>query len=467
MNSESKNLIHKSLLLVSMVFFIGILAVRLGFNIDQIITLCAFSLSILGTLLFWNFRLSFAFLGTTIILFSGVANLTEFLEHSSMEIILFLIGMMVIVGFLKEIGLFSWLLQKALVMKHLTAHKFIVALVFTSGLLACAIDEVTSILFMVMIILELCDYFEIDPVPFIITSVLATNIGSAGTVIGNPIGIMIAAKAHLSFEDFLRFAFPLMIFSLFILLGIIFIIYKKPLMELDKKIKEFGPNDILVQLLSVPTETRLKIGFIISAATLLLIGLHHRLEILLGLDHNTILLIAPLLSSAIIMVWRRDHARNYIEHDVEWWTLLFFIFLFAQAGILASTGVAEILAQKLLTFVASSKIFLIGTILFGGAFISSALDNVVVVAGSIPILQSLNNMLQTKSVLWWALLFGACFGGNITVIGSTANIIAIGTLEKQRNISVNFVQWFKIGLIVGLITLTFILAGLLLLPYYK
>ncbi len=465
--ADEKYLIHKSILLFLAVIFVGFLGIGLNFNANQVIALCAFSLSILGTLLFWQFRLSFAFLGTTIILFTGVATLQEFIQHSSMEIIFFLIGMMILVGFLKEIGLFTWLLQKTLIMKNISAKRFMVALVFTSGLLACAIDEVSSILFMIMVILELSDYFEVNPVPFVIASVFATNIGSAGTVIGNPIGIMIAAKANLSFEHFIVYAFPLMIFSLFVLTVLLLFIFKRQLKELDKKIAEYGPNDILVQLLSVPTEKRLKIGFIISGLTLLLIAAHHRIELALGLGQNTVLLIAPLLSSAIIMVWRREKARSYIEHDVEWWTLLFFMFLFAQAGVLASTGVTQLMAQKLLFIVAESRICLIATILFGSAFISSALDNVVVVAGSIPVIQSLNLMLGTKSVLWWVLLFGACFGGNITIIGSTANIIAIGSLEKKRNISISFLSWFKIGIIVGMVTLAFVFVAIMLLPYYR
>jgi len=465
--TDNNHLLQKSGILVVALIAVSLIGKRLGFNLDQLIVLTSFSLSILGTLLFWQFRLSFAFLGTTIILFTGAATLDDFIHHSSLEIILFLIGMMVLVGFLKEIGLFTWMLQKALIMKKISAKKFMISLIFTSALLACAIDEVSSILFMIMIILELSEFFEVDPIPFIMTSVLATNIGSAGTVIGNPIGIMIAAKAHLSFEDFLRFSFPLMMISLVILTVIIFIIFKKEIKELDQRIKEYGPNDILIQLLSIPTEKRLKIGFIISGVTLLLIATHHRLERLLGLELNTILLMAPLLASAIIMIWRKEKARSYIEHDVEWWTLLFFIFLFAQAGILANTGVAEVIAQKLLIIVANNRAYLITTILFGGAIVSSALDNVVVVAGSIPVLDSLNTILGTKSVLWWALLFGACFGGNMTVIGSTANIVAVGTIERKKNISIGFIYWLKIGMLVGFTTLAFILVAILLLPYYK
>ena len=272
---DEKNFRQRTLILIFGITCTGWLGMRTGFSLSQVVALTAFSLSILGTLLFWKFRLSFAFLGTTIILFTGAAKLKDFLRLSSMEIIFFLIGMMVLVGFLKEIGLFTWLLQKALIMRNMSAKRFMAALIFSSAILAGLIDEVSSILFMVMIILELSDYFEVDPVPFIMASVLATNIGSAGTVIGNPIGILIAAKAPLTFEDFIRYAFPLVAASLLVLTGMILVIFRKALKELDDKIRLYGPNDILIRLFSVPTEKRLKIGFIISGATLFLIAAHH------------------------------------------------------------------------------------------------------------------------------------------------------------------------------------------------
>ena len=216
----------KSLVLIVSVIIACLLGIRIGLNLDQTITLLAFSLSILGTLLFWEFRLSFAFLGSAIILLTRVVSLSDFLRLSSMEVIFFLIGMMIMVGFLREIGLFTWFLQKAITIKGINAKKFMLALIFSSALLACVLDEVSSILLMIMIIVELSDYFEINPIPFIVASVLATNIGSAGTVIGNPIGLLIATKASLTFEDFIRYSFPLMIVTLFILTGMLFIIFR-------------------------------------------------------------------------------------------------------------------------------------------------------------------------------------------------------------------------------------------------
>ena len=451
-----RNLAIKFLSLALIVAGAAFLGYFFGFNLHQILAICTFTASILGALLFWNFRLSFAFLGCSILLLCRVITIDEFIRFSSMEVIFFLIGMMILAGFLKEVGFFNWIISRTLIIKNLNSKKFLFLLIICSALLACLIDEVSSIVFMLMIIFELCDYYEVDPKPFVISSVFATNIGSAGTVIGNPIGILIATKASLTFEDFLVHSFPIMLINLVVLAVILMVIFKKPLKELDEKIKLYEPNEYLFRLLNIPAEKKIKIGMIFFLAAITLISFHHRIELLFGLKTDTILLIAPLIISSIIMIWRREKARTYVEKDVEWWTLLFFIFLFAQAGVLSYLGVAQDIAKNLLSVFANNINGLIAVVLMGGAFISSILDNVVVVTAFIPIIKSMNSILQSDGILWWALLFGACFGGNITIIGSTANIIAIGKLEKDRNQTISFFEWLKVGLIVGLITLVFV-----------
>ena len=331
-------------------------------------------------------------------------------------------------------------------------HLFIV-LMFGSALFACMLDEVTSIMFIIMLIFEVTDYYEVNPVPFIIAAVFATNIGSSGTVLGNPIGILIATKASLTFEDFITHAFPLTMLSLTIILFPLMFIFRKSIHELDERIKELGGNEMLAKLLNVPPERKVKIGMLIFGITMAALALHHRFELLLGLQPNTILLITPLLSASCIMMWQRDKARSYVEKDVEWWTLLFFLFLFAQSGTLTHVGIADFFAGKLMSFVGGSRDVLVSIIFFVSGAVSGVLDNVVVVAGFIPIVKGLVNIDSAYNVLWWTLLFGACFGGNMTIIGSTANIIAIGALEKTRKVSISFWEWFKVGSIVTVLTL--------------
>lgn len=462
----NNNRILKLFILLGISIGVGCFSRTIGLNPHQSLAISIFLASVLGTLFFWEFRLSFAFLGTSILLLTRAIDLENLIRFSSLEVILFLVGMMVLIGLLKESGLFAWIVSLILRMRKLTAVKFMIYTSVISALLACAVDEVTSIIFMVAAILEICDYFEVNPIPFIITSVLATNIGSSGTVLGNPIGILIAMKSGLTFEDFIFKAFPIMCICLVITVIIALFWFRRPLKELERNIKKLGANDILIRLISIPLEKNLKISLLIFGLTLFFIALHHRLEVLWKLQPNTILLVIPLVSSGLVMAWRWKKAREYIERHVEWWTLLFFLFLFAQAGTLKYTGATDVLAQKISSFAGSNPFALTGIILWTSTIGSSILDNVVLVAALIPVVQSFQALNVGGQSLWWALLFGGCFGGNITLVGSTANIVALGLLEKEKNIRMTFFRWFWIGLTVGIVTTALAWLALLVLPIY-
>ncbi|MBI5145564.1 MAG: anion permease [Candidatus Omnitrophica bacterium] len=439
---------------------------RIGLNAFQARAIGIFSVSILGTLFFWEFRLSFAFLGTAVLLASRTIDLEHLIKYSSLEIILFLVGMMVIIGLLKEEGFFAWIVSLIIRVKNLTAKKFVFVVSLISMLLACAVDEVTSIIFIVAAVLEICDYFEVDPVPYIIISVLATNIGSAGTVLGNPIGILIATKSGLTFEDFILKAFPLAVICLLATIAVVLVWYKKSLQKLDQQIKELGSNEMLIKLISVPAEKSTKKALSIFALTLLALAFSHRLDIFWKLEPNTVLLVVPLVTAALIMIWKHTKAREFIEKDVEWWTLLFFLLLFAQAGTLKYTGATDVLAKRIVGATGNNPHILTAVVLWLSAIGSSILDNVVLVAAFIPIIQGFQTLNLNLQPLWWALLFGGCLGGNITLVGSTANIVALGILEKERKIRVTFFRWFWVGLVVGVVTTAVIWLALVVLPIY-
>ncbi|MDD4981520.1 MAG: SLC13 family permease [Candidatus Omnitrophica bacterium] len=453
------------LLLIS--FSLWVFANKIGMNAQQALSIAIFSMSILGTLFFWDFRLSFAFVGTAVLLITKTIDIEHLLIFSSLEVILFLIGMMVIMGRLKDSGVFAWIVSVILRIPRLTGKRFVFIVAVLSGIFAGAVDEVTSIIFMVAAVLEVCDYFEVNPTPFIIISVLSTNIGSAATVLGNPIGILIASKSGLTFEDFIVKAMPIAALCLLVTSAMLVFWYRKPIALLDKNIKEFGANEILTKLISVPADKRLKINMLIFFLTLIFISLHHRIEVALGLASNTVLVAVPLISSGLIMVWKRNKARKYIEKDVEWWTLIFFLLLFVQAGTLKYTNTTVFIADKLVQLTGDNISVLTSVILWISALGSSMLDNVVLVAAFIPVLQGFQAINITTQSLWWALLFGGCLGGNITLIGSTANIVALGILEKERNIRMTFFSWFWVGLSVGLITTCIVWAALTFIPFYR
>jgi len=460
-------LIPKFIFLFFLITLVGFISQKLGLNAQQIIALSIFSASVFATLLFWDFRVAIAFLGVAVLLITKTVDLENMVKFASLEVILFLVGMMVLVGLLKETGFFAWLITFILRIRNLTAKKFVFVISVLSALLACCVDEVTSIIFMAAAVLEICDYFEVESTPFIIISILATNIGSTGTVLGNPIGILIASKSGLTFEDFFSKAFPLMWICLLSTISLVIIWYRKNIKKLDQQMKELGSNEMLIRLISVPPDRQIKTALSVFAITLLFIAFSHRLDLLFKLEANTVLVVVPLIAAGFIMIWKHNKAREFIEKDVDWWTLLFFLLLFAKAGTLKYTGATDFLAHKIVGITGNNPNFLIGTILWMSAIGSSILDNVVLVAAFIPIVQGFKALGTNLQPLWWALLFGGCLGGNITLVGSTANIVALGILEKEKNIRMNFFRWFWVGLVVGLVTTGIVWLALVFLPFYK
>jgi len=158
--------------------------------------------------------------------------------------------------------------------------------------------------------------------------------------------------------------------------------------------------------------------------------------------------------AGIALLYRRDRMRHYVEREVEWTSVLFFLFLFALAGVVKFSGVSDVIARGLIGKFGNPANLLSAVLIYSSSLLSAVLDNTVVVATYIPIVQSLGNLDINIKPLWWAVLFGACYGGNVTIIGSTANIIAMDILEKSRNVKVSFMLWLKVGLVVGVVTTT-------------
>ncbi|MCB1774973.1 MAG: hypothetical protein KDI88_15260 [Gammaproteobacteria bacterium] len=419
-----------------------------GLSMQQTVSVAVFFLVILSTLFFWDFRLAIAFLGLPVLIMTKSLELDCFREHCSLEVILFLIGMMVVVGGLRDLGFFTWIIQSIFKIKGMTGNRFILITAGTSALTASAVDEVTSILFMAAMIFQVSDALKVRPVPFLIICVMATNVGSAGTMLGNPVGILIGSKAGLTFEDFMVWSFPIMLLALAATIGFVMVWYRQEIHRLDLRLKERQRHDFpLGPTVRVP----FKSGLILIVGTIGGVALHHRVELLLDLETNTFLYMMPLISAGIVMIWRRQRARYYIEHDVEWWTLTFFLMLFGVASTLQYTEVTVKIATSFSAVFAGQDDLLVPVVMLLSAFGSAFIDNVIFVAAFIPVVQELVGDAVGVHPLWWALLFGACFGGNITMIGSTANIVALGMLEKRYRTRIVFMEWFRVGLLAGLL----------------
>ena len=422
-----------------------------GMTPHQALIVFIFSMSILGSLFFWEVKLSFAFIGSGLFLMIRAVSLEEFIRFASLDVIIFLIAMMIIVGMMKEAGFFAWLITVLLRVKNLDGKKLFIIIMLLSAIFSALMGEVASIIVMVTTLLEICYLLDISPIPLVISSVFATNIGSASTVLGNPVGVLIAARGGLSFEDFIFHALPIAVVVLLVTVFLLFKWYRAYIQEISEKLKIYEEDKWFLKLISLPPDLRTKVSIAIFAGTIVLISLHHRVEVFLGLEENTMLMMFPVIAAGLVMLYRHDKARIYVEREVEWNSLLFFLFLFAQAGVIQATGVGGFFARKIVTMIGDHPSILSGVVLLTSGFFSSVLDNVVAVASYVPIIRSIEIMHFDINALWWALLFGACFGGNITMIGSTANIVALGILEKKTHVKITFMEWFRKGLIVGVL----------------
>ena len=423
-------------------------------TVRQVAAVSVFACIICATLMFEERRLGVAFVGISVLLSLRVISLSDFVKSTELHIILLLVGMMTLVGVLKDMGLFTWVIQSIINARKMTGLRFVAILMLLSGVMPGIVDEVTSIVFVLALVFQVCDTLKLRPTPFVLMSVMATNIGSTGTMLGNPVGILIGTKATpapLSFGDFIVHATPIMFLSLAATFLLLLVYYRKDIKLLDERLAERRASHIgLGPMVPIPHKRGLAILF----GALAFIAAHHPLEEILHLEPNTMLVAAPLTIAGLLMVFRSHRARHYVEVSVEWWSLLFFMMLFAVSAALEASGVTAVIADSIITpgGAVPSKFLLTPAIVGVTAIGSAFVDNIVFVSTFIPIVREIVKNAPSMQPLWWALLFGACFGGNITAIGSTANLVAISMLGKKYSVKVAFLEWLKIGLLVGAVS---------------
>jgi len=417
------------------------------------VSVCTFIGVICTTLFFWTHRVGAAFLGVAILIGSRAMTLHGMLRATELDIIFFLIGMMIIVGALKDLGFLTWVIQSIINRKKMTGPSFTLILCALSAVLSSVVDEVSSIVVVLALVFQVCDTLKIKSMPFVLIAVLCTNIGSAATMLGNPVGIFIGNKAGFTFSQFIAGATPIAFVSLVATMGIVLFWYRKPIREMTEKMEQ---HRVSVQGLGPLIRIPYRRGLLVLGATVLIIAFHHQLESILELkgveNKNAFLIMTPLIIAGFLMICKPQRARHYVEHDVEWWTLLFFMLLFAISGSLEEQGITQNLAAKLTDTVQGGPKAMVPFVLSISSIGSAFVDNIVFVAAFTPVIQSLVAKSAEYSILWWALLFGACFGGNITAVGSTANIVALGLLEKRTHAYIGFLEWLKLGVVVGFVT---------------
>ncbi|MCS7111752.1 MAG: SLC13 family permease [Sulfolobales archaeon] len=424
--------------------------------VEQSLSLALFLFVVAVIIIKIEWRIAVAVLAISIIIFSGIVPPYN-LIHKSIEwdLILFLIGSMIFAGLLREFGIFKYLAVNIIRISRNNAYTLIAMISLLAFVTAAVLDEVTSIIYIVTLIIELHSILKIDAVPLIITAVLATNTGSSALPIGNPIGVYILFSTNMSVNMFVRYSLPLAVLNIVILILMVFVVFKKYIIELRNVLTK---REARLQVymthyytsLNGVKKSHLNYGLLMFVLFTITILLNEHIAHLIStiarqsVDSHSLLAFIPYIF--IVLCFSKippEDLSKYIERAVEWPSLLFFICLFILSYSLQYTGVMAKLVY-VLSKLATSTNLLLPLLLIFTTILSAVLDNLSVVVTFTPITILLNNLNLASYLIYFALLYGAVFGGNYTPIGSTANIIAISLAERKR-IKINWNTWLKLA----------------------
>jgi len=440
------------------------LVAQLGLSARQTVAVAGFCVILFGAIFFWRYRLAFAFFGIAGLLATGLLDVPHLIEFAGLDIILFLISMMAIIGFLEEKHFFEAVIDRLLHVVGPHPKKLMVVMMILAAASAAVVDEVTSILFMTAAMLNIVGRAKVNPLPFILMLVFTTNIGSSATVVGNPVGVIIALRSGLTFADFLRWATPISAVCLAVTIPMCLTMFRKDIQALKRAFA--GPKgEAKFEHALEEGGHATKRGVRIAGWLFALVGvglvLHHPIEYLLHLERNTMLLGVALLGAGAAVALSGDKARHLIEKRVDWWTLAFFLLLFASVGTLKQAGVTSVIARRIIELSGGSVPVLTSLFVWSSGILTSIMDNVLAVATFVPIVADVQQAGLDTFPLWWGMLFGGTLMGNATLIGSTANIVAAGVMERREMGTITFGQWLAPGMLVAIVTT--VIANLLLL----
>ncbi len=358
-----------------------------------------------------------------------------------MNVIFLLMGMMIIVGILKHTGIFQWCAYKCYQLARGNVMVLAMILMAFTAVTSAFLDNVTTMLLLTPVSIEIALSLGISPLALLIPEILASNIGGTATLIGDPPNIMIGSYAALTFIDFVKNLAPVCIASIVVLFA-----YTK--LAYGKEFNKATVTDIQAFI------AKLREEYQITDATLLSVGLIIMVMVIgMFLTHGILhmeVCIAALFGASLLFAYglltKKIDLLELIEKDIEWTTLLFFMFLFMLVGAVEEAGLLDIVADWVLYLSHGNLVVSICLILWVSALMSAFVDNIPFTATMLPIVGYLTQVIPgaESGVLWWALAFGACFGGNGTMIGASANVVTIGIAESA-GYPIKFGQFMKVA----------------------
>lgn len=354
------------------------------------------------------------------------------------DVIFLLFGMMIIVSVLRQTGVFEYIAIWSAKRAKGSPLRIMILLVLVTAMASALLDNVTTVLLIAPVTLLVCDRLAINPAPFLIAEVFASNIGGASTLVGDPPNIIIASRAGLSFNDFLVHMTPIVIIVM-----VVFIVMLPRLFRGSFDVD----SDRVADVMSLEEREAIRDpGLLIKCGVVLV--LVFAAFILHSVVHIEPSIVALLGAGILILISRLERS-DYLS-GVEWETLLFFVGLFIMVGALVKTGVVDELARAATEATGGNALLTVMLILGVSAPVSGIIDNIPYVATMTPIVSELASAmpdLAHQDALWWALALGADFGGNLTAVGASANVVMLG-IARRADTPISFWEFTRKGAIV-------------------
>jgi Na+/H+ antiporter NhaD/arsenite permease-like protein len=407
-----------------------------------------------------------AMIGAAVVVFLGIVPWESLLEHVDFGTIFLLMGMMIIINTARNSGLFEYIAIRTAKLAKGSPIRILIFFSLVTAVTSAFLDNVTTVLLLTPMLLYVAKLMKLNPVPFLLAEVLASNVGGAGTLIGDPPNIMIASSAGLSFNEFIVNMGPIAVVDLLIVLVMFYLIYGRS-MKVDERGRQVIVKtlDALDERAAIQDMVLFKKSVIVIFAVVGLFFIHSDIGRILSLflpfiDPAMVLEPAEvaLIGAAIILFWSRQSPEMIFE-KIEWPALFFFGGLFILVGALVETGVIADIAVFMIGNVHTTGEAMI-LIAWFSAFASAIVDNIPLTAALIPLIHDMSASMDVYP-LWWALSLGACMGGNGTAIAASANVVVLGIAERE-GINITFMDFLKIGMLTLVVTVSVGLVMLLM-----
>ena len=380
-----------------------------------------------------------ALMGGLLMILTGVVNQQTAFHAIDLNVIFLLVGMMVIAAIMAETGVFQWMAIRAVQLGRGDPVKIMVILAMITTVTSTLLNNVTVIVLIAPVAIFVATSLDVSPGPFLITSVMASNLGGAATLIGDPPNILIGSTAHIDFLNFLVNMGPPVVISLLVYIPVMIFQFRKKLIvtpEESERVR-FLSTEGVISNPTLLTRSLIVLGMILLAFLF---------ESVIHLEAATIALSG---ASVLLLITRFDPAKAL--EKVEWSTLMFFVGLFIVVESVVEAGWIERAAVAFLNLTHGNPRVTTHLLLWISAGASGLVDNIPYTATMLPLIEQLSSSMDITP-LWWALAIGADFGGNLTLVGSSANIVAADLAESAGS-KISFREFFLYGALTTFITL--------------